>query len=162
MARVGISLGSNLGDRLAHLRRAIALLQPHRRSPHLLLSPIFETEPVDCPPGSGAFYNAVIEIETDLPPLELLEATQAIEAAMGRPARRETNAPRPIDLDLLYYDAIEFESPELILPHPRLTQRAFVLRPLLAIRPDLVPDGSEALLADPGVREIDALLREEA
>lgn len=162
MARVGISLGSNLGDRLAHLRRAIALLQPHRCSPHLLLSPIFETEPVDCPPGSGAFYNAVIEIETDLPPLELLEATQAIEAAMGRPARRETNAPRPIDLDLLYYDAIEFESPELILPHPRLTQRAFVLRPLLAIRPDLVPDGCEALLADPGVREIDALLREEA
>ena len=65
MARVGISLGSNLGDRIVHLRSAIERLSPVRLSEHLLLSPVFETEPIDCPEGSGAFYNAVIEIETE-------------------------------------------------------------------------------------------------
>ncbi len=153
MPRVGISLGSNLGDRLAHLRSAVGRLAPLRTSPHLLLSPVFETEPVDCPAGSGAFYNAVVEIETDLPPLELLAATQAIEREMGRPDVREVNAPRTVDLDLLYYDALQLETPGLVLPHPRMGQRAFVLRPLAAIRPDLVPPGCEAVLVDEGVRE---------
>ena len=89
MARVGISLGSNLGDRIVHLRSAIERLSPVRLSEHLLLSPVYETEPIDCPEGSGAFYNAVIEIETDLAPLELLAATQAIASscsAAGRPS----------------------------------------------------------------------------
>lgn len=153
MARVGISLGSNLGDRLAHLRSAVERLAPLRTSPHLLRSPVFETEPVDCPAGSGAFYNAVVEIETDLSPLDLLAATQAIEREMGRPDVREVNAPRTVDLDLLYYDDLQLEVPGLILPHPRMGQRAFVLRPLAAIRPDLVPPGCEAVLADEGVRE---------
>ncbi len=153
MARVGISLGSNLGDRLAHLRAAVARLQEVRSSAHLLLSPVFETDPVDCPPGSGAFYNAAVEIETRLPPLELLAATQAIERALGRPGVRETNAPRTVDLDLLYYDELEFAAPGLVLPHPRLFQRAFVLRPLAAIRPDLIPPGCGPVLADEGVRE---------
>ena len=73
MARVGISLGSNLGDRIVHLRSAIERLSPVRLSEHLLLSPVFETEPIDCPEGSGAFYNAVIEIETDLTPEQKAE-----------------------------------------------------------------------------------------
>lgn len=153
MARVGISLGSNLGDRLAHLNEAIARLGALRSSPHLLLSPVFETEPVDCAPGSGAFYNAVVEIETHLAPPDLLKATQAIERAMGRPGLRQANAPRTVDLDLLYYDDLEFAAADLVLPHPRMFLRAFVLRPLAAIRPDLVPSGSEPILADGGVRE---------
>jgi 2-amino-4-hydroxy-6-hydroxymethyldihydropteridine diphosphokinase len=151
MARVGISLGSNLGDRIVHLRSAIERLSPVRLSEHLLLSPVFETEPVDCPEGSGAFYNAVIEIETDLAPLELLAATQAIERALGRPEVRAVNAPRTLDLDLLYYDDLSLEAPGLLLPHPRMFQRAFVLKPLAAIRPDLVPDGALESLDDAGV-----------
>jgi len=151
MARVGISLGSNLGDRIVHLRSAIERLSPVRLSEHLLLSPVFETEPIDCPEGSGAFYNAVIEIETDLAPLELLAATQAIERALGRPEVRAVNAPRTLDLDLLYYDDLSLEAPGLLLPHPRMFQRAFVLKPLAAIRPDLVPDGALESLDDAGV-----------
>jgi len=151
MARVGISLGSNLGDRIVHLRSAIERLSPVRLSEHLLLSPVFETEPVDCPEGSGAFYNAVIEIETDLAPLELLAATQAIERALGRPEVRAVNAPRTLDLDLLYYDDLSLEAPGLLLPHPRMFQRAFVLKPLAAIRPDLVPAGALESLDDAGV-----------
>ena len=151
MARVGISLGSNLGDRIVHLRSAIERLSPVRLSEHLLLSPVFETEPIDCPEGSGAFYNAVIEIETDLAPLELLAVTQAIERALGRPEVRAVNAPRTLDLDLLYYDDLSLEAPGLLLPHPRMFQRAFVLKPLAAIRPDLVPLGVLESVDDAGV-----------
>ena len=153
MARVGISLGSNLGDRLDHLRTAVAKLAPFRSSGHLLLSPVFETEPVDCPEGSGAFYNAVIEIETDLAPLDLLAATQGIEREMGRPEVRAVNAPRTIDLDLLYYDDLSLDAPGLLLPHPRMFQRAFVLKPLATIRPDLVPAGALESLDDAGVTQ---------
>lgn len=153
MARVGISLGSNLGDRIAHLRAAVERLATVRCSDHLLLSPVFETEPVDCPEGSGAFYNAVIEIETSLPPLELLAATQAIEREMGRPEVRAVNAPRTIDLDLLYYDDLTIMAPGLDLPHPRMFQRAFVLKPLAAIRRDLVPINALDSLDDAGVTE---------
>lgn len=151
MALVGISLGSNLGDRIVHLRAAVERLAPVRSSSHLLLSPVFETDPVDCPEGSGAFYNAVIEIETTLPPLELLGATQAIERALGRPEVRPVNAPRTVDLDLLYYDNLDWEAPGLILPHPRMFQRAFVLKPLAAIRPDLVPAGALESVDDSGM-----------
>lgn len=151
MARVGISLGSNLGDRIVHLRTAVERLAPLRSSGHLLLSPVFETEPVDCPVGSGAFYNAVVEIETTLPPLELLAATQAIERALGRPEVRAVNAPRTVDLDLLYYDDLAMMAPGLELPHPRMFQRAFVLKPLAAIRPDLIPAGALESVDDAGV-----------
>lgn len=158
MARVGISLGSNLGDRLAHLRDAITRLATLRSSDHLLLSPVFETEPVDCPAGSGAFYNAVVEIETALAPLALLAATQTIEGELGRPCERERNAPRTVDLDLLYYDDLAFASDELVLPHPRMWQRAFVLLPLAAIRPDLVPDGLDLESEREGVKRLDCSL----
>ena len=156
MARVGISLGSNLGDRLAHLQEALRRLKPLRSSPHLLLSPIFETEPVDCPEGSGSFYNSVVEIETDLSPHELLAATQAIESALGRPQRREVNAPRTVDLDLLYYDRVQVDTEQLVLPHPRRFQRAFVVAPLAAIRPDLLPEGLD--LPTGGIRRLDLSL----
>lgn len=152
MARVGISLGSNLGDRLGNLRAAVAKLRPLLSGTHLLVSPVYETEPVNCPPGSGAFYNAVVEIETALAPLQLLAATQTIERELGRPAEREINAPRTIDLDLLYYDDRSFHGPGLALPHPRMAERAFVLKPLAAIRPDLVPAEQRHILDDPEVR----------
>jgi 2-amino-4-hydroxy-6-hydroxymethyldihydropteridine diphosphokinase len=152
MAKVGISLGSNLGDRLANLRAAVAALSGVRSSDHLLVSSIFETDPVDCPPGSGTFFNAVIEIETELSPLELLPRTQAIESELGRPSGREVNAPRTADLDLLYYDEVTISEGDLILPHPRMFGRAFVLKPLAEIRPDLIPDGIDAAEECEGIR----------
>ena len=140
MPLVGISLGSNLGDRLGNLRSAVRHLDAVRSSPHLLTSSVYETEPIGCPPGSEPFYNAVIEIETILTPLELLLRTQSIEDALGRPTDREINAPRTVDLDLLYYDDLEINEGPLLLPHPRMFKRAIVLIPLAEIRADLIPE----------------------
>ena len=154
MAIVGISLGSNLGDRLANLRSAVRCLDAVRSSPHLITSSIYETDPIDCPPGSGAFYNAVIEIETEIAPLELLSRTQAIETALGRPEDREVNAPRTVDLDLLYYDDLEIKEGALVLPHPRMFERAFVLKPLAEIRPDLIPSLNDPTKDYDGIRQI--------
>ncbi len=153
MARVGISLGSNLGDRLARLRAAVAALERVRSSPRLLLSSLYETDPVDCPPGSGAFLNAVIEIETGFSPLDLLAHTQAIERELGRPSLHQRNAPRTVDLDLLYYDQVSLDEPDLVLPHPRMWERAFVLAPLAEIRPDLVPPGTDLTTPGQGIRK---------
>ncbi len=146
MARVGISLGSNLGDRVSNLSQAIRCLGDARSTSHLLVSGLYETAPVDCPPDSPDFFNCVIEIETELSPVELLDFTQDIERKLGRPDERARNAPRPVDLDLLYYEEIELQSDRLTLPHPRLRERAFVVLPLLEIRPDLKePFGSNDL-----------------
>ena len=141
MIKVGFSLGTNLGDRLDYLQRACASLQKLAASSHLLLSNVYETEPVDCPEGSPGFLNAVIEVETDIPPLALLSCTQAIETEFGRPDKssREVNAPRVIDVDILYYGDLVVNEPTLIIPHPRLHERDFVLLPLSDIRNDLVP-----------------------
>lgn len=144
MPKIGLSLGSNLGNRLANLSESIRRLEPVRSTDHILVSSVFETDPVGCPPGSPSFYNAVIEIETDLTPLALLDETQRLEVLMGRPEAHEKNEPRPIDVDLLYYGNLTVDSDDLILPHPRMYEREFVLRPLREIRPDLV---SEDLLA---------------
>jgi 2-amino-4-hydroxy-6-hydroxymethyldihydropteridine diphosphokinase len=149
--RVGIGLGSNVGDRLANLRlarEATLALPGIDGSQPCLSAPIFETEPVGCPPGSAAFLNTVIEVESELPLPELLGLLRGIEANLGRPSRRPRNSPRSIDLDLLYADDLLFNSPDLILPHPRLTERRFVLAPLAAIRPDLLLPGQQRTVAE--------------
>ncbi len=146
--RLGIGLGSNVGDRAAHLREArkrivelpgIVLERP-------LTGPIFETEPVNCPPESGWFLNTVLEVgwEQRRPIGELLASLLGVEAALGRPTARERNAPRLIDLDILYAGDLVLESSVLTLPHPRLTWRRFVLAPLAAIRPELTLPGQGA------------------
>ncbi len=142
MKKVGFSLGTNLGDRLEHLQKACASLRELAASEHIRVSNVYETEPVDCPEGSLGFLNAAIEIEIDLPPLDLLERIQAIETEFGRPAEsdREQNAPRVIDVDILYYGDLVINEPTLIIPHPRMHERDFVLRPLSDIRHDLVPE----------------------
>lgn len=154
MEFVGISLGSNLGDRLGNLRTAVTCLQEVQGSDHLLLSSVYETDPVGCPPGSGSFYNAVIEIETELAPHDLLRKTKAIEKALGRPTAREVNAPRTVDLDLLYYGEIVLSERDLILPHPRMWERDFVLMPLAEIRPDLVPNNWKSEPFPLGIRRL--------
>ena len=136
--RTGIALGSNLGDRLHNLRAGRdALLALPGISPPLLASPVYETEPVGTAPDSGAFLNAVIEVEFTGTPRTLLHGLQQIEAAMGRPNRHPRNAPRTLDLDILYIGDLILSEPEIELPHPRLHLRRFVLQPLHDIRPDL-------------------------
>jgi 2-amino-4-hydroxy-6-hydroxymethyldihydropteridine diphosphokinase len=147
--RVGIALGSNLDDRLQNLRAAREhLFVLHEDLGPFLCSRIFETEPVDCPPDSPIFFNAAIELACTLPPLDLLAALQRIEELLGRPRAHGFHAPRPIDLDILYYDNLAFELPELTLPHPRLAERAFVLAPLADVAPEKILPGFSETVAE--------------
>ena len=137
--RAGVALGSNLGERLANLRNARKEIVAMKGAlPPLRCSAIYETEPVDCEKGAAKFFNAVIEFGYAGQPVELRRELAAIERVLGRPATHERNVSRPIDLDLLYFDELVMETPELRLPHPRIVDREFVLRPLADIRPDLV------------------------
>jgi 2-amino-4-hydroxy-6-hydroxymethyldihydropteridine diphosphokinase len=148
--RCGIALGSNIGDRLAHLKEARAAVE----SLHLgaasgvLYSSVYETEPVDCEPGSAPYLNAVMEIEYEGQPFVLLHALRGIETDLGRPSRRPRNAPRTIDLDILYVGNLAMSNDELVLPHPRLHSRRFVLEPLNEIRPDLLLPGHHEPIAE--------------
>ena len=138
----GIALGSNLGDRLAHLeaaRQALARLHTGPEAP--LISPVYETEPVDCAPGTAAYLNAVMEIEYNGEPLALFHALQEIERNQGRPPNHGRNTPRTLDLDLLYAGDCTLDTPALTLPHPRITSRRFVLQPLADLHPGLVLPG---------------------
>ncbi len=147
--RAGIALGSNLGDRLALLRSArLAILAlPGIDPAATLTAPLFQTAPVDCPPGSGPFLNSVMEVGYAGEPLDLLHALRGIEIATGRPAVRGVNVPRPLDLDILYADGWVLQTAELTLPHPRMLRRRFVLAPLSRIRPGLVLPGQRATVA---------------
>jgi 2-amino-4-hydroxy-6-hydroxymethyldihydropteridine diphosphokinase len=145
--RAGVALGSNLGERLANLRNARKEIAAMSGTlPPLRCSAIYETEPVDCEKGAPKFFNAVIEFGYAGEAIELRRELAAIERVLGRPATHERNVSRPIDLDLLYFGELVTETSELRLPHPRIVDREFVLRPLADIRPDLVlPKQTEAV-----------------
>jgi 2-amino-4-hydroxy-6-hydroxymethyldihydropteridine diphosphokinase len=141
---VGIALGSNMGDRSAELDAGIDFLHDLTDGGKVRESPRIETAPVDCPPGSLPFLNSVAEIELDtvlVPPLHLLSYLQEFEFKRGRSPIREVNAPRPLDLDIIYYGVERFDQMGLIIPHPRAHLRRFVLEPLSRLRPDLVLPG---------------------
>ena len=146
--RAGIALGSNLGNRLRHLQDARDLLQGIAEPGSLLQAPIYQTEPVACPPESPDFCNTVVEIRYAGSAHDLLDATQAIEFRLGRIASPERNAPRVIDVDILYFGDERIDGGLLDLPHPRLTSRRFVLQPLADIRPDLVLPGDQVSIAE--------------
>ena len=148
MPRAGIALGSNLGDRLAHLRAALDCLREISTTGEpVLAAPVYQTEPRLCPPGSPDFLNTVVEIHFAGPPLDLLENTRAIELRLGRLRTAERNAPRTIDIDLLYLGGEIVCHESLELPHPRIAERRFVLQPLADIRPELVLPGHERTVA---------------
>ena len=145
--RTGIALGSNLGDRLGNLTagREAVLRVPGVAAP-VLQSRVYETEPVGTGPDAGPFLNAVIEVGFTGDPPALLAGLRAIESALGRPARHPRNAPRTLDLDILYIGDSVIGSEALDVPHPRLHLRRFVLTPLNDIRPDLrLPGGTHTI-----------------
>jgi 2-amino-4-hydroxy-6-hydroxymethyldihydropteridine diphosphokinase len=135
MKTVFLGLGSNLGDRQRALQEALERLH----GPDLCIrrvSSVYETEPVDCAP-QGWFFNAVAEAETRLFPVQLLQRLLRIEAEMGRKrARGRVNAPRVIDLDLLFYGQWVIHTAALTVPHPRMHLRRFVLEPLAELAPE--------------------------
>jgi 2-amino-4-hydroxy-6-hydroxymethyldihydropteridine diphosphokinase len=133
VAIVYLGLGGNLGDRRANLRAALARLAP--AAVVRAVSSLYETEPVGYRPQPD-FLNAVARVETALSPWHLLEHLLAIEQALGR-QRRFRDAPRPIDLDILFFDDLTMDEEGLVIPHPRLAERAFVLIPLVELAPDL-------------------------
>ena len=142
MTGIYLGLGSNVGDRLENLRRAVALLR-ERGALLSRSSRVYETEPVGGPPQAD-FLNAVIDVETALSPRELLMTCLAVEEEMGR-VRTERWGPRVIDVDLLAYGDEEIAEPGLEIPHPRMHERGFVLIPLLELDADPpLPGGRRA------------------
>lgn len=131
--QVFIALGSNLGDRQANLQEAIRKIQPEVVP--IECSPIYETPPWGYEPQAN-FLNQVIRAETDLDPQALLAHLKKTEIDLGREATFR-NGPRLIDLDILFFDQVIIQSPPLVIPHPALQERAFVLVPLADLAPDL-------------------------
>jgi 2-amino-4-hydroxy-6-hydroxymethyldihydropteridine diphosphokinase len=138
-----LGLGSNVGDRGSHLRAALDGLVEHGVEVKSASS-AYETDPVGEYGEQRRFLNAVVEVRTDLGPLRLLDLCKAIEVEHGRAFGGPRHGPRPLDVDLLMLGDVELEHPRLLLPHPALTERRFVLEPLLEIEPDAaLPDGTE-------------------
>ena len=129
--RALLALGSNLGDRWGHLRDAVAALPDVAA-----VSDVYETPPVGGP-EQGAYLNLAVRLETDLDARALLVEARRLEAAAGR-QRIEHWGPRTLDVDVLWVDGQEVDEPDLVVPHPRMFQRAFVLVPLRDVAPDLV------------------------
>lgn len=131
-----ISLGSNLGERSGNLQGAVDTLAETPEVWVTGVSPIYETEPLDAPAGSGKFLNAVVCFDTTLSARTLLERALAIEAAYGRERGAERNAPRTLDVDVIVLGDRRADEDDLVLPHPRAAERAFVLVPWLDVEPD--------------------------
>jgi len=139
-----LGLGSNLGDRLVTLQRAVDLLGATSGVELVACSRVWETDPVGGPPQPN-FLNVVLRIETSMAPAELLAACNHVEAALDR-VRDVRWGPRTIDIDVLTIDGYVSDDPHLSVPHPRMTQRAFVLMPLLDLDPDPeLSDGTRVL-----------------
>ena len=146
MPLVYVGLGSNLGDREATIRAALDRIQSLDGAVVLRVSSLRETEPVGYE-DQPRFVNGVAELETTLEPLELLDRLLKIERDLGRNRDGPRFGPRPIDLDLLLYDDVVLDHPRLTLPHPRLTEREFVLEPLAELDSDLEVPGRGSVRA---------------
>jgi 2-amino-4-hydroxy-6-hydroxymethyldihydropteridine diphosphokinase len=132
-----VALGSNLGNRRAYLQRAVAALRESAEVQRVRVSSVYETAPVGGPEGQGPYLNAAAELETALPPEQLLLLLHAIEADCGR-VRTISDGPRTLDLDLLMYGDRVISTAQLTVPHPRMHERAFVLVPLAELAPGAI------------------------
>jgi 2-amino-4-hydroxy-6-hydroxymethyldihydropteridine diphosphokinase len=139
--RAFLSLGSNLGDRAAHLRRAVDQLRAGSDPAVTAVSRVYETEPVGGP-DQDAFLNLVVELAVppSADPYRLLEQCHRLEAAAGR-VRSVRWGPRTLDVDIVWIDGVGVDDPELTVPHPRWRERRFVLAPMAELAPDLVAAG---------------------
>ena len=137
MARVFIGIGSNVGDRAAHIAHARAALAALPKTRLVAFSKVYETAPVG-PVPQGEYFNAAAELDTQLEPLELLEKLRGIEAGSGRApeSQRVKWGPRTLDLDILLYDDRVIANDRLRVPHPHMHERRFVLEPLADIAPE--------------------------
>lgn len=144
-----LALGSNLGNSRELIHQAIARLQEFSDEP-VLKSSLWESTPVDCPPGSPLFVNAVIGLipRADETPESLLLKLQKLEKEFGRQPKKILNEPRPLDLDLIAFGTEIRARPQLTLPHPRANLRRFVLQPLAEIAPDLVLPGQTKTVSE--------------
>ncbi len=152
MARAYLALGSNLGDRVAHLQSALDGLERHPDVTIVDVSGVYETEPVGGPVQDD-YLNAVVAIDTTLEPIAVLDLAQTLER-VARRVRRERDGPRTLDVDVLLYDELQCDDPRLVVPHPRMWDRGFVLAPLHDVAPDIVaarPEGWPGVRAVPGV-----------
>jgi 2-amino-4-hydroxy-6-hydroxymethyldihydropteridine diphosphokinase len=148
-----LGLGSNVGDREGHLRAAIASLR-ERGVEVEAVSSAYETEPVGEILDQPDFLNAAVRIRTELEPEALLEVCKEAEASRGRAFEAPRHSPRPLDIDLLLLGDLELKTERLVLPHPEVTTRRFVLVPLLELDPELaLPDGTELAAALAGLGE---------
>lgn len=130
--RAFIGIGSNMGDRLAFIRSAVAGLPDV-----VAVSPVYETEPVGGPPGSDPYLNLVVELSTEMSPRDLLLLAGRLEQEADR-TREVRNGPRTLDVDVLLVGDVSVDEPDLIVPHPRMWERRFVLAPLADLAPELV------------------------
>ena len=149
--RAFLALGSNLGDRVEHLRSARDLI------PDLVAeSDVYETDPVGGPGDQGAYLNMVLELDTRLSARDLLDVCRRTEAAGGR-ERVVHWGPRTIDVDILWIDGVHIEEPDLRVPHPMMNERPFVLAPLEELAPDIVPRHWRHRLGADGVHRLGTL-----
>jgi 2-amino-4-hydroxy-6-hydroxymethyldihydropteridine diphosphokinase len=151
MTRAFLALGSNLGDRLYELRRAVRALDER-----VACSSVFETDPVGGPTDQGPYLNMVVQLETDRSPRELLETCQALERAAHR-ERIVRWGPRTLDVDIVWMDGVTIDEPDLQVPHPRYAERPFVLAPLAELAPDVVPPGWADHFDDLGIHRLGSL-----
>ncbi|PMO96415.1 2-amino-4-hydroxy-6-hydroxymethyldihydropteridine diphosphokinase [Vibrio breoganii] len=142
MINAYIAVGSNLGDPVAQAKQAIESLRDLPRSRVIKASSLYSSTPMG-PQNQPDYINAVVKIETELQPLELLDNTQKIENEQGRVRKEERWGPRTLDLDIILYGDETIDQPRLVVPHYGMREREFVLYPLLEIEPNLIlPDGS--------------------
>jgi 2-amino-4-hydroxy-6-hydroxymethyldihydropteridine diphosphokinase len=134
MTRAFLSLGSNLGDRRQFLAEAVGSLG----SSVVAVSPVYETDPVGGP-EQGRFHNIVVQLETDLAPRQLLAVCHRLESGAQR-VRMQRWGPRTLDVDIIWIDGVVVDEPDLVIPHPRWSERTFVLAPLADLAPELVDD----------------------
>lgn len=140
LQRAALALGSNLGDRLDYLQAAVDAITESPGIVPVAVSSVYETEPVGTRTDQPQFLNAVLILDTSLPPRSLFERCKAAEDAFGR-SRKEPKGPRTLDLDLLAVDGYTINDPDLIVPHPQFAERAFVLIPWAEVDPDFEVPG---------------------